>query len=102
MPSKQRKHSINRKLRDIAKYDLIYKCRLYDSDLDIKFSLTSNDFSLIFRLIAEISPGKKGGEFSLPFGGNIVVPSGTFGKKDVVTCCMVSPSDRYKYQPPLT
>ena len=56
---------------------------------------------LLFRLIAEISPGKKGGVFELPFGGKLSVGSGLLGKKDVVTCCMVSPSDRYKYLPSL-
>ena len=53
------------------------------------------------RLISEITPGKKGGEFELPFGGKLTVPSGVFQKKDVVTCCQVSPSNRYKYLPPL-
>ncbi|ELT97503.1 hypothetical protein CAPTEDRAFT_221462 [Capitella teleta] len=56
---------------------------------------------IFHRLIAELSPGKKGGEFSLPFGGKLIIPSGLLGKKDVVTCCMVSPSDRHKYQPNL-
>lgn len=52
-------------------------------------------------MIAEITPGKKGGNFDLPFGGRISVHAGCFGKKDVVTCCMVAPSSRYKYLPPL-
>ena len=54
-----------------------------------------------FRLIAELAPGKKGGDFDLPFGGRISIEAGTLNKKDVVTCCMISPSDRYKYIPPL-
>ncbi len=54
-----------------------------------------------FRLIAEISPGKKGGDFELPFGGQISIQPGTLNKRDVVTCCMVTPSDRFKYQPSL-
>ena len=53
------------------------------------------------RLIAELSPGKKGGEYELPFGGQVNIPGGILGKKDVITCCMMSPSDRYKYMPPL-
>ena len=53
------------------------------------------------RLIAELSPGKKGGDYELPFGGRIHIPAGILGKKDVITCCMMSPSDRYKYMPPL-
>ena len=56
---------------------------------------------VLLRMIAEVTSGKKGGDFRLPFGGNITVPAGTMGKKDVVTCCMTSPSDRFKYQPPL-
>ena len=58
-------------------------------------------FLFTFRLISEITPGKKGGDFELPFGGKISVPSGVFQKRDVVTCCIVSPSNRYKYLPPL-
>ena len=53
------------------------------------------------RMIAEITPGKKGGDFELPFGGNITIPPSCFGKKDVVTCCMVVPGSRHKYLPPL-
>jgi len=44
---------------------------------------------------------KKGADFNLPFGGELSVPPGTFSKKDLITCCMVSPSDRFKYQPPI-
>ena len=56
---------------------------------------------LSLRLISEVTPGKKGGVFELPFGGTLTVPPGAFYKKDVVTCCQVSPSNRYKYLPPL-
>ena len=53
-------------------------------------------------MIAEIAPGKKGGSFDLPFGGKIHIQPATFQhKKDVVTCCVVSPSNRFKYMPPL-
>lgn len=50
-------------------------------------------------MIAEITPGKKGGDFNFPFGGGISIPAGIYNKKDVLTCCQVSPSDRHKYQP---
>ena len=54
------------------------------------------------RLIAEFSPGKKGGILSLPIaGGSITVQPATLAKKDVITCCVISPNDRYKHQPPL-
>ena len=52
-------------------------------------------------MLTEITPGKRGGEFELIFGGTVAIESGTFTKKDVVTCFMVSPSNRYKYMPPL-
>ena len=52
-------------------------------------------------MIAEVTPGKKGGTFDLPFGGHMTIQPSCFGKKDVVTCCMVASSSRYKYLPPL-
>ena len=52
-------------------------------------------------MVSEVTPGKKGGDFPLSFGGTLSVPQGTMGKRDVITVCQVSPSDRHKYLPPL-
>ena len=52
--------------------------------------------------MVEIATGKKGGDFDLPYGGRISIPGGAVGKKDTVTCCVVSPSDRHKYLPDLS
>ncbi|KAI0234863.1 hypothetical protein LSAT2_014760 [Lamellibrachia satsuma] len=55
----------------------------------------SEDFS---RLTGEFAPGRKGGRYEFPFGGYMTVDSGVVNnKKGVVSCCMVSPSDRHEY-----
>lgn len=52
-----------------------------------------------FRLISEHTPGKKGGSFDFSFGGKLIVPTGLFSKKEAITICAVSPSDRHKFAP---
>ena len=52
-------------------------------------------------MLAEFTTNKKGVDHNLPFGGEICIPPGALGKKDVVTCCIVSPSDRFKHLPPI-
>ena len=74
----------------------VYKCVLLNvSNICNSFYLT---LVLGFRLIGEFTPGKNGGRYEFPFGGQMTVDSGVVGnKRDVISCSMVSPSDRYKY-----
>jgi hypothetical protein len=49
----------------------------------------------------DIAVGKKGGTFSLPFGGQLTVPADAFVKRAVITCTQVLPHDRYQFEPTL-
>lgn len=45
----------------------------------------------------EILPGKRGGSYDLPCGGNLTVDNGVMTKKESVRVQAVSPSERHKY-----
>ena len=74
----------------------VHKCVLLN--VSNKCNCFYRTLGLGFRLIGEFTPGKNGGRYEFPFGGQMTVDSGVVGnKRDVISCSMVSPSDRYKY-----
>ncbi|XP_076438464.1 uncharacterized protein LOC143277498 [Babylonia areolata] len=51
------------------------------------------------NLKATYRPGADGGTYGLPLGAKLVLGEGVCGKKDWITCQVVSPADRWRHNP---